>query len=41
MDASPANTNAATITVTADADAAAGGTKNWRVMQSYYFIILY
>ena len=26
-------TNAATITVTADTDAAAGGTKNWRVRQ--------
>jgi len=34
MDVSPANTQAATITVTADADAAAGGTKNWRIKVS-------
>jgi len=34
MDVSPANTNAATITIIADADAAAGGTKNWRIKVS-------
>ena len=32
MDVSPANTNAATITIATHTNAASGGTKNWRVL---------
>jgi len=34
LDVSPANTNAATITIATHANAASGGTKNWRIKVS-------
>merc|ERR1711860_271667 len=34
MDVSPANTNAATITIATHTNAASGGTKNWRIKVS-------